>query len=173
MSTDTFALSGVLAAAIMLATPIAGRAQTAVQGTWADPADPVAQHLIDLERTWSLLSCEAGPDRAARATAFYRDFIADDFVGTSPEGPLYTKADLIPAKPAATAPEPETACKFLGAKVRFFGPDLAVLYGRESAVIKRPDGKSATRVLIWTDTLLHRNGTWQAIAVQDMTDPSQ
>jgi hypothetical protein len=138
---------------LALTMPVAGHAQPVIAGRWADPADPVAQHLIDLERTWSLLSCDTGANRAATAAAFYQDFIADDFVGTSPEGPLYTKADLIPAKPAATPPEPETACQFLGAKVRFFGQDMAVLYGRESAMIKGRDGKTTTRVLIWTDTL--------------------
>jgi hypothetical protein len=119
------------------------------------------------------LACDTGANRAATAAAFYKDFIADDFVGTSPEGPLYTKADLIPVQPAKSVEEPEHDCKFLGAKVRFFGPDLAVLYGRESAVIKAANGKPVTRVLIWTDTLLRRGGQWQAIAVQDMTDPAK
>jgi hypothetical protein len=156
-----------LVAGLLLATPFGARAQGA--GQWADKDDPVAKQLIALERTWALLACDAGPDRAATAEAFYREYMADDFVGTSPEGPLYTKADLIPAKAA----EPETGCTLLDAKVRFFGPDLAVIYGRETARTKTADGKTGTRPLIWTDTLLRRGGKWQFIAVQDMADPSK
>lgn len=150
----------ILSALLLGAAP----AQAADEGKWADPADPVAQHLLDLERTWALMACDAAPGRLARAEAFYKDFIADDFVGTSPSGSLYTKADLVPAKPAPI----EKDCRFAGAKVRFFGSDLAVLYGRESALRQGPGGKWARRTLIWTDTLRQRDGKWQAIAVQDM-----
>lgn len=65
--------------------------------------------------------------------------------------------------------ELEHDCKFLSAKVRFYDPDVAVIYGIESALAKGPDGKEALRTLIWTDTLLRRGGRWQVIAVQDMT----
>jgi hypothetical protein len=158
----TLARSALFAGLLVMAVPPAAQAQAA--GQWADKDDPVAKRLIEVERTWALLACDAAPDRAATAEAFYREYMADDFVGTSPEGPLYTKADLIPVKAA----EPETGCTLLDAKVRFFGPDLAVIYGRETARTK-----TGTRPLIWTDTLQRRNGKWQFIAVQDMADPAK
>lgn len=95
--------------------------------------------------------------------------MADEFVGTNPEGPLNTKANLIPAKTA----EREIGCTQLSAKVRFFGPDLAVIYGEEPAETHALGGKPSKRPLIWTDTLVQRGGKWPFIAVQDMADPLQ
>ena len=160
-------------AVMLLAMPITGHAQAVGTGKWAEADDPVAKNLIELERTWATLDCDTGPNRAATAATFYQQNMADDFVGTSPEGQLYTKADLIPTTPPAKASEPETGCKMLSAKVRFFGPDLAVIYGSESAELKDAAGKVTTRGLIWTDTLVRRNGRWQFIAVQDMVNPSK
>jgi hypothetical protein len=51
-------------------------------------------------------------------------------------------------------------------KVRFFGDNLAVLYGRESSIRKSKEGKEYTRRVIWTDTWLKPDGRWQIIAVQ-------
>jgi hypothetical protein len=41
------------------------------------------------------------------------------------------------------------------------------VYGSESSVRKAKDGTEQIRCLIWTDTWLKRNGTWQIIAAQD------
>jgi hypothetical protein len=56
----------------------------------------------------------------------------------------------------------------IDAKVRFFGDNLAMVYGSESAVRKAKDGAEKLRCLIWTDTWLKRDGKWQIIAAQDM-----
>ena len=74
-------------------------------------------------------------------------------------------------KPAAR--EPEQDCRLLSAKVRFVGSDVAIIYGKERATIKAPDGNYAPRTLVWTDTLLRRSGKWQVIAVQDMVVPTE
>jgi hypothetical protein len=50
----------------------------------------------------------------------------------------------------------------------FFGDKIAVVYGSENAIRKTPDGQEHTRTLIWTDTWLKRNGSWQIVAAQDM-----
>ncbi len=137
---------------------------------WADAADPLALQLIEQERKWATLSCTPISTVVAYGTAFINDFIADDFVGTHPRGSLYSKSDML------TLPkgwEPERDCKLLGARVRFFAPDIAVIYGSESAVAKGPGGKYSTRTLVWTDTLRFRAGKWQVIAVQDMTMPAK
>ncbi len=159
------------AALIALAIVSAGSASAkpAAAGHWAKPGDPAAQHLIDMERTWALLACDADEGRAARNRAFLNGMIAPDFVGTSPEATLYTRADM--TSTAALSAEPEHDCKMLDAKVRWFGADVAVVYGSETAIVKGPDGKEALRKLMWTDTFLRRGGKWQAIAVQDMVAP--
>jgi hypothetical protein len=124
----------------------------------------VAKQLIEQERRWGIDSC--------KPSTVVAEFLAEDFIGTSPRGQLYPKAAMLP--PPAGVPQPKSGernCKLLGAKVRFFGPDVAVIYGNESADFKGPHGKTVTRVLIWTDTALRRDGKWQVIAVQDMVAP--
>ncbi len=53
------------------------------------------------------------------------------------------------------------------ADVRYFGQDIAVIYGAESKTVELEDKKHERRCLVWTDTWLRRNGKWQIIAVQD------
>ena len=132
-------------------------------GTWAADDDPVAKQLIEQERRWGVDSCEP--------SSVVAEFLAEDFIGTSPRGQLYPKAAMLPAPGSPPPKTGERNCKLLKAKVRFFGTDLAVIYGSESADFKGPHGKTTTRVLIWTDTVLRRDGKWQVIAVQDMVAP--
>jgi len=151
--------ASALGLALLCASLPCGAGAAPVGARWADATDPVAKHLIEQERDWATDSCTPNGVLAG--------LIADDFVGTSPHAKLYTKSDLVHqhADPAAT---PERDCKLISARLRYFGPDVAVIYGRESAVIKGADGKDATRILVWTDTVLRRGGKWQVIAVQDM-----
>jgi hypothetical protein len=157
----------VLSTVLILGSVIAGSVtvasgQQAVEGKWADENDPVAKQLIEQERKWAVLYCTPSNVIA--------EFVADDFVGTAPDGPTYTKSGLMQRH---TAPTPEHDCKLLSARVRFYGPELAIIYGSETAVRTGPDGKDFQRTLIWTDTVLKRNGKWQLIAVQDMFDPKK
>ena len=128
-------------------------------GRWADANDPIAKQLIEAERKWAILECE--PSNVVS------EALAEDFVGTSPEGLIYTKKEALAEKPTDKA----SGCKLISARVRFYGPDLAMIYGKETSTRTGTDGKSFQRTLIWTDTWLKRNGKWQIIAVQDMTDP--
>ncbi|MGC1769631.1 MAG: hypothetical protein WA785_15065, partial [Candidatus Acidiferrales bacterium] len=57
--------------------------------------------------------------------------------------------------------------QLLDAKVRFFGDELAIVYGTESSLRRAKDGTAKTRCLIWTDTGLKLKGNWQIIAAQD------
>lgn len=156
------ACCGALAALLAIASESSLSAQRPGEGKWADENDPIARQLIEQERKWAVLYCT--PSNVVE------DFVADDFVGTSPEGPTYTKSGLTQRH---TAPTPEHDCKLLSARVRFFGPDIAIIYGSETAVRTGPDGKDFQRTLIWTDTALKRKGKWQLIAVQDMFDPKK
>lgn len=152
------------ALAILLIAVLANSlyAQQYGEGKWADKDDPVAKYLIEEERKWSTLSCEP--------SNVLTEFIAPDFVGTAPEGPLYGRAKLIED---AKAPSTDHDCKLLAARVRFYGPNLAILYGKDSVTTRGPDGKEFTRVLIWTDTAIKRDGKWQDIETQDMVDPKK
>ena len=153
-----FALSAVF----MAGSGMVAFGQKPIQGKWADANDPVAKELIEQERKWAVLSCSP--------SNVIQEFVADDFVGTSPAGPTYTKPELTERH---ETPSKEHDCKLLGARVRFFGPELAIIYGHETAVVTGPDGKDVQQTLIWTDTALKRNGKWQLIAVQDMFDPKK
>ena len=150
-----------LAAFAFLLSPLTGTPALAQDvGRWADANDPVAKQLIEAERKWAVLECE--PSNIAA------EVLADDFVGTSPDGPIYTKADALAEKRSSGGAR---ACKLLSARVRYFGPGLAMVYGKETSTRTSAGGKEYQRTLIWTDTWLKRNGRWQIIAVQDMNAP--
>jgi hypothetical protein len=138
-------------------------AQSPIQGRWADANDPIAKQLIEQERKWAVLECQ--PSNVVN------DALADDFIGTSPDGPLYTRAEALKEPPAVTGSV--TGCRLLKARVRFFGDNLAMIYGKETSARKGKDGKTFNRTLIWTDTWLKRNSKWQIIAVQDMRVPGE
>lgn len=138
-------------------------AQSSNEGRWADANDLIAKQLIDQERKWAVLECE--PSNVVA------EALADDFVGTSPRGPRYTKAEALAEAPPA--PGQVRDCKLLTARVRFYGTNVAMIYGSETSVRKQKDGKEFDRTLIWTDTWLKRNGKWQIIAVQDMIAPKE
>ncbi len=125
--------------------------------------DAVAKFLIEMERQWS----EAATP--AEEISVVKKIFADDFLGTDTDGTLYTKAEKIEKEKARSASEGEVLSPRLDdVKVRFFGDNLAVLYGRESSIRKSKGGKEHTRWVVWTDTWLKRDGHWQIIAVQDM-----
>ena len=127
------------------------------QGRWAAADNATGKFMVDAERQWAEAACTHN-----KVT---EKILADDFQGTSPEGKRYTKSEEV----ADTADLSKTArdCRLVDAKVRFFGDDLAMVYGSESSVRKAKDGTEKSRCLIWTDTWLKRNGTWQIIAAQD------
>ena len=151
-------ISAVLLGATISAFAVATTPDT---GRWADANDPVAKKMIEQERLWAEGACTPNDVE--------KEALADDFVGTSPRGPIYDKKEAT-SKP--NTPEPlARACKLLSARVRFFGDTVAVIYGKETATHKDKAGKEKEIVLIWTDTWMKRNGKWQIIAVQDMVEP--
>ena len=115
--------------------------------------------MIEAERKWAVLGCE--PSNVVA------EALAEDFVGTSPEGPIYTKKEALNEDRS----EKPRDCKLLSARVRYFTPDVAMIYGKETSLRTPKIGKEYRETLIWTDTWLRRNGKWQIIAVQDMRDP--
>ena len=139
---------------VALTTSVAANAQ---QSRWALADDPTAKFMIASEQKWAETACDHNPIATT--------ILADDFQGTSTDGQRYTKAQEV----ADTADTSKTAsdCRLLDAKVRFFGDNLAVIYGSETSVRKAKDGSEKQKCQIWTDTWLKRNGKWQIIAAQD------
>jgi hypothetical protein len=92
--------------------------------------------------------------------------LADDFQGTSPDGELYSKPEAVEREKTSKTEARE--CRLNDAKVYFFGDNIALVYGSESSIRKGVDGREYIRSLLWTDTWLKRNGSWQIVAAQDM-----
>jgi hypothetical protein len=115
---------------------------------------------------WMIEQSKAWADQACGGKWVISDLLADDFKGTSPKGSRYEKPSGEP--PHYPNTQWSTDCTLDEADVRFFGTELAVVYGAESKTVGAlPDGKTERRCLVWTDTWLRRNGKWQIIAVQD------
>jgi len=112
------------------------------QGRWAAGDNATAKFMVDAERQWAEAACTHNK--------IAEKILADDFQGTSTEGERYTKSE----EAADTADLSKTArdCRLIDAKARFFGDDLAMVYGSESSVRKAKDGAEKSRCLIWTDT---------------------
>jgi hypothetical protein len=127
------------------------------QGQWAAADNKTAKSIVDAERQWAEAACTH--------SKIVEKILADDFQGTSPEGTRYTKSEEV--ADASDLSKTARDCRLIDAKVRFFGDELAIVYGSESSLRKAKDGTEKSRCLIWTDTWLRRNGKWQIIAAQD------
>lgn len=146
--------STVMVAAAALTVFLTAQAQ---QGQWAADDDPTAQSIIDMERQWA--------EDACTHNGIVPTILADDFQGTAPNGERYTKPDEVKQEKTSTTEARD--CRLHEARVRFFGDNIALVYGSESSTRKDAEGKDVTRTLVWTDTWLKRNGRWQIVAAQD------
>jgi hypothetical protein len=128
----------------------------AQQSRWATSQDKTAQYMIDMERRWAEGVCTNN--------GVISELLAKDFQGTSTRGQRYNKADeLRDEKSSHTA----HGCGLDDAKVRFFGEDVAIIYGSEHVFGKDKTHPDAKHCQVWTDTWLKRDGKWQIIAAQD------
>ncbi|HEY2684101.1 MAG TPA: nuclear transport factor 2 family protein [Steroidobacteraceae bacterium] len=116
-----------------------------------------SKHMIELERGWVEQGCGG--------KWVISEMLASDFWGTAPKGTRYGKPSGEPTYDPKT--QWATDCRLDDTEVRFFGADVAVMYGAESKTVALPDSKHERRCLVWTDTWIKRNGKWQVIAVQD------
>jgi hypothetical protein len=151
------ALNQLLRAVLVVFAGIAVVTAYAQQGQWAAEDNTTAKFMVDAERQWAESECTHNK--------ITEKILADDFQGTSPDGKRYTKSQEVAE--ASHLSENGRDCRLIDAKVRFFGDNLAVVYGSESRIRKAKDGTDKSRCLIWTDTWLKRNGRWQIIAAQD------
>jgi hypothetical protein len=153
----TLKLNKVTAMALIVLASLTVVAAHRQQGQWAATDDPTAKFIVNAERQWAEAACTHNK--------ITEEILADDFQGTSPEGKRYTKSEEVAE--AAGSSTAARDCRLIDANVRFFGDNLAMVYGSESSVAKAKDGAEKPRCLIWTDTWLKRNGKWQIIAAQD------
>jgi uncharacterized protein DUF4440 len=128
----------------------------AQQSHWAAADDQTAKHMIDMERKWAEGVCANNGVISA--------LLADDFQGTSTRGERYTKADELRDE---KGPRSAHDCALDDAKVRFFGENMAIIYGSEHAFGKDKAHPDAKQCQVWTDTWLKRDGKWQIVAAQD------
>jgi len=149
--------SGLLASAAAASCLLCFNPAQAQESRWAPADDPTAKALIDWERQWAEAGCSHN--------GIEKTILAEDFLGTSPRGSLYTKQEAL--TPTLNE-KPEEACTLYEVKVHFFGDSMAILYGSESAIHVEADGRRHRVKLTWTDTWLKRDGTWQIVAAQDM-----
>lgn len=129
----------------------------ALAGDLSAEQSATAQWMIEQARGWA--------EQACGGKWVISELLAEDFQGTSPKGSRYGKPTGEPAYDPNTLWS--TECRLDDAEVRFFGPDVAVVYGAESKTVPLAGSKHERRCLVWTDTWLRRNGKWQIIAVQD------
>jgi len=153
----TLALNHLMRAVLVVFAGITVVTAYAQQGQWAAADDTTAKFMVDAERQWAESGCTHNK--------ITEKILADDFQGTSPDGKRYTKSQEVAA--ASDLSGSARDCRLIDAKVRFFGDNLAMVYGSEGSVRKAKDGTDKSGCLIWTDTWLKRNGTWQIIAAQD------
>ena len=146
----------VLFLVVALCSGLVSTSVYAQQSRWASSDDKTAQYMIDMERKWAEGVCV---DNGVVA-----GLLADDFQGTGTAGGRFTKVDELRDE---KAPRSARGCGIDEAKVRFFGDNLAIVYGSEHAIGKDKSQPDAKVCQIWTDTWLKRGGKWQIIASQD------
>jgi hypothetical protein len=123
---------------------------------WAAPDDKTATFMIDMERKWAEGVCVNN--------GVVSELLADDFQGTNTHGGRYTKEDELRDE---KGPRSARGCALDDARVRFFGENVAIIYGSEHAVGKDKTHPDAKVCQVWTDTWLKRDGKWQIAAAQD------
>ena len=143
--------------ALLLAAAGALCASNAGAAGQSEEEAATSKWMVEQERTWAQQECGQ--------KSILKELLADDFYGTSPKANRYTKAEAV-AQAASGKPR-GTDCRLLQADVHFFGPVTAIIYGSETAVETKEDGKPDRYCLIWTDTWLKRDGKWHIAAAQD------
>jgi hypothetical protein len=115
----------------------------------------VEQYIIQSEAEWA----ESTP---AGDVSVSERILADDFLGTMPDGSLFGKAELVSSTREAPKTVKSNHMNRDSIKIRFFG-DTAVVNGCEDG--ENHDGKR--RHGVWTDVWVRRDGVWKIVAAHD------
>ena len=103
----------------------------AQEGRWAPADDATAKFILDAERQWQDANCDHNK--------ITERILADDFWGTLPDGTGYGKAEEV--KETEDPSKSGRECRISDTRVRLFGDNLAVVYGRAFLVRKLKDGR--------------------------------
>jgi hypothetical protein len=133
----------------------------AQQGRWLPAEDATAKFILDAEEQWDEAACNHNKSPET--------VLADDFLGTAPDGTTYGKAEEV--KDTQDRSKSARECHQINPRVRLFAENLAMVYGRAFSVRKGKDGRDGPRCLTFTDTWLKRNGKWQIVAAHDTQLP--
>ena len=137
---------------LVLVSAVAIIAQT-TQTTFAPRGGTVEQELIKLENEWN----EAWVNRNI---VFFERIYADDFIVTTSDGSVLTRAqDIANVK---SGEDMATSVVTDEMKVRIYG-DAAVVTHRDT-VKGRFKGKDYSGQYQWTDTWVKKSGRWQVVA---------
>lgn len=138
---------------------IAGASPAAAKCTAIGSQPPRAlRYICDSERAWAESVATGNPSAVIR-------ILANDFIGVSPEGDRYRKAEQVAE--TTTAGRRYASNAIGDVLVRFYG-NMAVAQGSETWT--RKSGEKGRWV--WTDTWLMRNGRWQIVAAEDLKAPA-
>jgi ketosteroid isomerase-like protein len=114
------------------------------------------EQILQLERDWA-------QSVVTKDVAANERLIADDYLGTEPDGKRVKKADVI-AEVKTDEPLLSNRLNEDDVTIRFYG-QTAVVNGSENWK-RKSDGKTGR--WIWTDVFVKRNGKWQVVASQDL-----
>jgi hypothetical protein len=135
---------------------IAGLASVLCFALPPDAGSADREQILQLERDWT-------KSFVTMDVAANERIVADDFLGTEPNGKRITKDDILAELQAGDALESNRLNED-DVTIRFYG-QAAVVNGSESWK-QKSDGKTGR--FIWTDVFVKRNGKWQVVASQDL-----
>ena len=120
------------------------------------------QEVIKLENEWgdALIKHDPAP---------IDKMLADDFIGTTPEGAVYTKAQLLEG--VKSSKENYISMVDDEVKVHVYG-DAAVISARNT-ITMRVEGKETSFQERYTDTWVKRDGRWKCVAGHNSMIPQK
>jgi hypothetical protein len=148
----------VVSASLFACGGVAQRAQTPACDPPAYSERDVERYIVESEGQWAE-SCATGKSVAER-------ILADDYLGTLPDGQRVTKAQSLAWE--SSHPVSCISNHVNDVKVQFLGATV-VAYGSESWERRSPEPTKGRYV--WTDTWMLRNGKWQIVASDDIQLP--
>ena len=140
-------------------TPSPATSAPAKERSWWETRS-VASEIKALEKQW---------EAAFNDPAVIEKCVADDFVGTSPNGEIMSQKDLLRLAKENPGTPPHTTARDLD--VHFQGADLAVVTGAADQLNRNRAGQVVQYGSRFTDTWVKRDGTWKCVASQSMLAP--
>src|SRR4030042_1294000 len=125
-------------------------------------AGSVEEEVIKVENEWgdALIKHDPAP--------IYK-MLADDFIGTTPEGAVYTKAQLLEG--VKSSKENYISMVDDEVKVHVFGD--AVVISARNTITMRVEGKETSFQERYTDTWVKRDGRWKCVAGHNSLIPQK